>query len=163
MSSTVDLRGDMHEGEADGCGSCSGSCLSSLCAYMLVGVLCQKYTGTSVGLQIVAVYLLGMLIGKLTSHIWKGEFRRPATAAAGLIITGIPMALCALAGLWEGLQVYLEVMERSGPGWGRADIANYTYPPIAAYMNCILLLVLALGWLMTSLGAYRHQLRGDRL
>lgn len=163
MRSKVDLRDEMHEGESAGCGSCAGSCLSSVFAYMALGLLCESMGGTRIGLQLALAYLLGMVIGKLTSHIWKGEFRRPATAAAGLIVTGIPVAVCALAGVIDGASVYLEVMERSAPGWGRADIANYTYPPITAYMDGIVLVVFALGWLMTSLGAYRGQLRGDHL
>lgn len=130
---------------------------------MALGLLCRSMNGTLVGLQLVLAFVLGMLVGKLTSHIWRGEYRRPSNAAGGLITTGIPVAVCALAGVVHGASVYGEVMERSGPGWGRADIANYVYPPITAYLEGVLLLVFAMGWLMTSLGAYRQQLRGDHL
>lgn len=164
MSSAVDLRDNMHEGESAGCGSCAGSCVGSVLAYMALGILCQHLAGSKVGLQIILAYLLGMLLGKFTSQIWQGEFRRPSTARAGLIITAIPVLLvCALTGIVEGAETYLEVMERSAPGWGRADIANYVYPPVTAYLHGVLLLVLAMGWLMTSLGAYRRQARGDRM
>jgi hypothetical protein len=54
-------------------------------------------------------------------------------------------------------------MERSAPGWGRADIANDSYPPLTSYLSSVLMLVLVLGWLMSALGAYRKQARGDRL
>jgi hypothetical protein len=159
--SQVDLRKEMHQDEPAGCGSCLGALLMASFTYVALNGDRLDWAGT--GTRIFLAYLLGMLLGKVSAQLWQKEFRGPNFALGGLVVSAVPMLLACAAALVEGWDKYHEVMERSAPGWGRADIANYSYPSITAYLSSVLMLVLVMGWLMTALGAYRRQARGDTL